>query len=155
MTPELKAAAERLRRMKAGESYRDVYRDIWDRALDYTLLTDWALSRLPAEDDGEPITEDWLREVGLARNAEDGDRENGLSIGDSSTRKYLYVLIGTEQWVWWANGHHETTPKCYGPGCERGKIGDMRLERIPSSLWPKTRGQFRRLAAFLGISLRN
>lgn len=68
MTPELKAAAERVRRISNGEFFDAVYgrnlsdlgqREFWMR--DRELLADAYLAEHPADDD-EPVDLDWLEE---------------------------------------------------------------------------------------------
>jgi hypothetical protein len=62
---DIQSAAERLRRHMADPNHRDTY-----HGKESTLVGDWAtlarayLAEHPA-DDGEAITEDWLRAVGF------------------------------------------------------------------------------------------
>lgn len=151
---ETREAAERLRRFRNGDNsaYPDDDGGFFEERgqtmceADEETLADAYLAEHPADAE-EPITEDWLRSVGFEKP--DGGRENELSIGEND----LYVCFGTEQTMWMARDHYDYTPKCYSPFEEPGKKGDQRLSRIPSGLWPKTRGQLLRLCAALNIPL--
>lgn len=61
MTDDVRAAAERLRRYYAGDDTVFRHRDDDARFTGDVLLL---VGRVPA-DDGEPVTEDWLRAVGF------------------------------------------------------------------------------------------
>lgn len=75
MTQEIRAAAERLRRLEAGEHQDAVYGDFANafRRLDTQTLADAFLAEHPADDD-EPDTEEWLRGVGFTDCKNDGLR---------------------------------------------------------------------------------
>jgi hypothetical protein len=90
---------------------------------------DWLMARLRAAearpaDDGEPVTEEWLRAVGAT-----GDRP--LRIEHLNIRLVAYYLegwcSGHARWDWWLNGN-----------------------QIPAQ---PTRGHVRRLCAALGVPL--
>ena len=73
MTPELRAAMERLRRIEAGESYYEVYgcqpTGHGHMQRDERKLVDAFMAEHPADDD-ETVTEEWLGRVGGVKSSE-------------------------------------------------------------------------------------
>lgn len=72
MTSELRAAAERLRRIKAGEMLVDVYDDIHPDHIGARMADERAVAYASLDlfraNDAEPITVEWLRESGWTFN---------------------------------------------------------------------------------------
>ena len=67
---ELREAAERIVRYRDGESHESVWPDPGDGMVtkDAPLLADAFLAAITADSD-EPITEEWLREIGFEKGA--------------------------------------------------------------------------------------
>lgn len=149
-SPEVMAAAERTSRLRAGkEKSQDIYGiQVVDTPLgiseacrtvkrlmlnDERTLIDYALSLLAARsDDSLPITEEWIREMGLefSEGNEDYSPEPDLTYGD------LGNTIGVIQW----GGKWQVVVQSEG-GNDRISLRNC-----------ETRGQIRDLLAALGAT---
>jgi hypothetical protein len=102
VTDELRAAAERVRRAKAGEHPFAIYGE--DDAQtqgwhDRKVLAEAWLAANPA-DDGEPVTEDWLRDQGWDSDGYDlpywtlpAARRRGITIGVFTGKSRMSRLV--------------------------------------------------------------
>jgi len=151
-TPEQLAAAERVRRMRKGESYVAVYGTeaaIGNRIgglslLDERLLADLALAHLDASrDDGVAVDEAWLRSIGFE---EDRESPWGLSLyfeQDFYGDAHRFKLSASDTpnlpdvpWELW----------CFGSGKENP-------EGVMLPVIPKTHKQVREILEALHINL--
>jgi hypothetical protein len=128
----LRAAAERLR---ANEYlYRkDPFGQI---AEDHERLADAYLDE-HLEDDGERITDDWLLSVG-GEELTAGGKRRGIAVG---TQPGMVLC-----WRW---GHPDNRGWSLEHWDSNGECGWLEL-----AAEPQTRGDFRRLAAALGVALK-
>jgi hypothetical protein len=108
---------------------------------DMTTELGAALKRIRAAehpaDDEEPVKEEWLRDSGFIREDSDPECERETN------------------WLWFGGG--ESLGVCWGTELHAWMVwhGDDSGPRImPSALWPKTRGDVRRLCKSLGIELK-
>ena len=150
MIDDLRAAAERCRQWNAlgpnvsTRQRRAIYPGSLDlvqvnmaRQRDLRALADAYLAEHPA-DDGEPVTEDWLRAVGFRDYVEPSEWSSSyLSLW--TDRKEHNVAFLAVHWARPSNpeGHYWSAQDCtlYKPA------------------HPKTRGDLRRLAVALGAPL--
>lgn len=120
---ELRAAAERLRRVGDGEAVAQAYRAYpsphMQRYGDIVMLADAWIAEHPA-DDGDPVDEAWVKGLGF--------------------EQYEYV-----PYTWLKCGHLQYVPSRDPPFCIVGGWPVIRVE---------TRGHVRRIAAALGIELK-
>ena len=128
MTGDVKAAAERLRMCDAGGFIAEIYSDFKFPFEQYAEDRHATSKAYLAEQDPKPVTEDWLRSVGFQDSAAGESlllRCKDSPLGHLRHTAMAFNLI-TGNWT--ANGL----------GCKECK----------------TRGDVRRLAAALGITLR-
>lgn len=129
MTPEIRAAAERLRRLANATNDDDpasLYPETANHMEDLWMVAEVFLSAFPADDD-EPLSEPWLLSVGFE------DRGHELVLQPAlmgPTIRYLKTF-------------REFTPGWY--------VGEARIWRDDTA---RTCGQLRRLCAALGIPLK-
>jgi hypothetical protein len=125
---DVKEAAERLRRNAEGEHLTDIYRDFKlpvEQYMKDKLETSKAyLTEHPA-DDGEAITEDWLRSVGFEFSYL--NKHLWIKSGKTGHLRHTSMAMNVNSQLWFLNG-----------------LGCANCE---------TRGDVRRLALALGIEL--
>jgi hypothetical protein len=144
MTNELQAATERLRRVHQGESVEAVYGDSYTTEtqehhydhpyhIDLRLCLGQFLAEHPA-DDGEAITEEWLRSVGFEEYIEPAYGLVYLSI------KHPQAGIGIIAVHW--------------PTTAEAKVyWSANAFSMPTNAYPNTRCDARRLGQALGVPL--
>jgi hypothetical protein len=133
LTPEQKAAIERLRRISSGESIKDVYGKSSPLMMlpDRRCVCSLALATFLADDE-EPITHNWLRSIGFER-------------GMQSAADNMLTL--------WFGKSFISIERCEkDDGSPHWQVafsdGDVAVY-LPAGLCPKTKGQLRRLIAAL------
>lgn len=134
MSDDLRAAAQRLRDYAASPD-SEIYGSDVPVLID--VVTQGLLSLLPPADDGEPVTNAWLRSVGFQETGKGVGVLAVLTVDDSPVRlhRWLENWIGGSERLW--------VYACIGQAADRVSV--------PS---PQTRGDVRRLAAVLGITLK-
>lgn len=148
MTEDVRAAAERLRRIQNGERDYQVYpskvRGTDPTHLDKDTLVRAYLAEHPA-DDGGPVTPEWLRAVGFAE--EDlgwqtcpltGRPPNAFAIGGARDGQYHHLGV-------WAGDGRWATYHLTADGFDGSETW---------LAWAETRGAVRRLCAALGVVLK-
>lgn len=137
---ELRAAAERLRRAEAEDSLAAVYGPMADKDNAGAYLRDRnallaAWFREHPADDELPVTEEWLREVGFAREMQSAASNNlTFRAGEVVVTRWEPAESNSRRWS-------VQKYRADGP------------DWLPASLTPATRGAVRRLLTALGIHL--